>query len=107
MVHTADSLYVMRNSIIPGMVKIGRSHFPEERAKDLAAAHPFEIIVRLSYKGWGRLEKEMHEKLRHRRVDGGSGREWYQATPEKADLLINAVILEHELIASISECNKE
>ena len=103
LLQTTDSLYVMRNSMLTGMVKIGRSHSPEDRARDLAAAHPFEIIVCSSYGKWGGLEKKIHYKLKHRRVDGGRGREWFNVTPEQAAILISAVIMEHEIMASIEE----
>ena len=98
-----DALYVMRNTRIPGMVKIGKSHTPEDRARDMARSHPFEMVICSTYEKWGFLEKLIHYKLRHRNVIGGSGREWYHVTPEQADRLISNVIGEHEILASLSE----
>ena len=79
------------------MIKIGRSANPEERAKQLGASHPFRIKVEFSYGGKGFLEKTLHDRLKHRRVEGGLGREWYKLTPEQADVLIRASIVDHEL----------
>ena len=92
-----DSLYIMENSMLPGMVKIGRSACPEERAKQLAASHPFRIVVQYSYGEKGFLEKTVHDRLKHRRVEGGLGREWFRLTAEQADLLVRASILEHQI----------
>ena len=98
-----DALYVMRNTRIPGMVKIGKSHTPEDRARDMARSHPFEMVICSTYEKWGFLEKLIHYKLRHRNVIGGSGREWYHVTPEQADRLIANVIVEQEILASLTE----
>ena len=83
--------------MLPGMVKIGRSACPEERAKQLAASHPFRIVVQYSYGEKGFLEKTVHDRLKHRRVEGGLGREWFRLTAEQADLLVRASILEHQI----------
>ena len=93
----ADSLYIMSNSLLPDIVKIGRSSNPEERAKQLGASHPFRLRVECSYGGKGFLEKSVHDRLKHRRVEGGLGREWYRLKAEQADTLIRASIVDHEL----------
>ncbi len=93
----ADSLYVMSNSWRPEMVKIGRSSNPEERARQLGASHPFRITVEHSYGGKGFLEKTLHDRLKHRRVEGGLGREWFKLSAEQADTLIRGSIVDHEL----------
>ena len=92
-----DSLYIMSNSLLPGIVKIGRSANPEERARQLGTSHPFRLIVEFSYGGKGFLEKTLHDRLKHRRVEGGGGREWFRLTPEQADVLIRASIVDNEL----------
>lgn len=92
-----DSLYIMTNSMLPGMVKIGRSGNPEERAKQLSVSQPFRVVVERSYGGKGFLEKTLHDRLKRRRVEGGGGREWYRISPEQADILIKASIVEHEI----------
>ena len=92
-----DSLYIMSNSLLPDMVKIGRSVNPEERAKQLGASHPFRLAVEFSYGGKGFLEKTLHDRLKHRRVEGGHGREWFRLTAEQADVLVRASVVDHEL----------
>ena len=92
-----DSLYIMENSLIPGIVKIGRSMNPQERAKQLGASHPFKIVVQYSYGDKGFLERTLHDQLKHRRVEGASGKEWFRITAEQADTLIKACIVHHEI----------
>ena len=92
-----DSLYIMSNSLLPDMVKIGRSCNPEERARQLGTSHPFRLTVEHSYGGKGFLEKTLHDRLKHRRVEGGLGREWFNLSAEQADTLIRASIVDHEL----------
>ncbi len=93
----SDSLYIMENSLIPGIVKIGRSMNPQERAKQLAASHPFKIVVQYSYGDKGFLEKTLHDQLKHRRVEGASGKEWFRITAQQADTLVKACIVHQEL----------
>ena len=92
-----DSLYIMTNSLIPNIVKIGRSFNPEERARQLGMSHPFRLIVENSYGGKGFLERVLHDRLKHRRVEGGLGREWFKLKAEQADVLIRASIVDHEI----------
>ena len=92
-----DSLYIMSNSWRPDMVKIGRSSNPEERAKQMNMSHPFRLAIEHSYGGKGFLEKPLHDRLKHRRVEGGPGREWFKLSAEQANTLIRASIVDHEL----------
>ena len=94
---SADALYIMSNSLLPGIIKIGRSANPEERARQLGTSHPFRLTVEFSFGGKVFLEKTLHDRLKHRRVEGGLGREWYRLTPEQADVLIRASIVDNEL----------
>ena len=93
-------LYVMQNPLIPGMVKIGRATCPVQRAYELSRAQPFRLVVCHMYKDWGYLETYIHAKLERRRVNSGTGREWFSVEPWQADTLIRAAILEHELLKS-------
>ena len=93
----ADSLYIMSNSWRDDMVKIGRSSNPEERAKQMNASHPFRLAIEHSCGGKGFLEKPLHDRLKHRRVEGGPGREWFILSAEQADTHIRASIVDHEL----------
>ncbi len=94
---SAYSLYVLRNPLIPGMVKIGKAKCAVSRALDLSVSQPFELLVCYAYSGWGGLETQMHHKLEHIRVTSGRGREWFWMEPENADMLIRAAILEREI----------
>lgn len=95
--HIPDSLYIMENPRLPGEIKIGRSHNPEERAKQLSAGQNFRIVVKRSYGEKGFLEKTLHHKLKHRRVEQGAGVEWFKVSVEQADILVQAAIVEDEL----------
>ena len=94
---TGDYLYVLRNPLIPGMVKIGRAFCPTSRARQLSASQPFELLVCHCYAGYGHLEKTLHDKLKMLRIVGGRGREWFAIEPWQADALINAAIVEFGL----------
>ena len=94
---STDALYIMSNSLLPDMIKIGRSINPEDRARQLGASHPFRIKVECSYGGKGFLEKTLHDRLKHRRVEGGLGKEWFRLRPEQADTLIRASIVDNDL----------
>ena len=48
-----DAIYIMQNSLLPNMVKIGRSIHPETRAKELSKSQPFQIIVCFQYDRYG------------------------------------------------------
>jgi hypothetical protein len=60
-------------------------------------SHPFRLAIEHSYGGKGFLEKPLHDRLKHRRVEGGPGREWFKLSAEQADALIRASIVDHEL----------
>ena len=92
-----DYLYVMRNPSIPGIVKIGRTICPANRARQLSASQPFELVVCHCYTGWGHLEKTIHANLKLAQIHGGRGREWFQLEAWQADILINAAIVEFDL----------
>lgn len=92
-----DSLYIMENPRLPGEIKIGRSHHPEERAKQLSSGQNFRIVVKHSYGEKGFLEKTLHHKLKSRRVEQGAGVEWFKVSVEHADILVKAAIIEVDL----------
>lgn len=92
-----DYLYVLQNPLIPGIIKIGRAACPVRRAWELSTCQPFELVVCSSYAGWGFLERILHAKLKHKRVEGGRGREWFSVEPWQVDVLVKAAIVEFEL----------
>jgi hypothetical protein len=92
-----DYLYVLQNPLIPGILKIGRATCPVRRARELSTCQPFELVVCSSYVGWGFLERILHAKLKHKRVEGGRGQEWFSVEPWQVDILVKAAIVEFEL----------
>jgi hypothetical protein len=92
-----DALYIIENPRIPGEIKIGRSHNPEERARQLSSGQNFRLVLKRSYGEKGFLEKTLHHKLKHRRVEQGAGVEWFKVSVDQADILIKAAIVEDDL----------
>ena len=90
------SLYIFCNPLIPGMVKIGRALCPVSRAQAMSSSHPFSLTVCSTYGQMGFLESTVHRRLADRRVTSGMGREWFYASPEEADLIVRATLLEHK-----------
>ena len=80
---TALDLYMFANSMIPNIIKIGRSKDVERRRHDLQTCHPFRIITIASFPGHGHLEGVVHAALSASRVDG-PGREWFRVSASDA-----------------------
>ena len=76
----SDSLYIFQNSLLPHMLKIGRSCNPFARASSLQASQPFIIRVMAVYPDAGGLESSVHRLLAYCRVTGGAGREWFECS---------------------------
>jgi hypothetical protein len=90
-----DIIYVMSNTSIPGLLKIGYTSKPvEERCKELSKATgvptPFKVeyIFRLYGRGED-LEKEVHRCLEHKRHS--NRREFFDVTLKEAIETINKV----------------
>jgi hypothetical protein len=94
---TDDALYVMSISKLPGIVKIGRSKHPRERAFQLALSMPFLVNVDHQYEKYGFLERMIHSKLLPYRVEDGTGKEWFYVNWQQADTIIRGSIVEYEL----------
>jgi len=94
------ALYVMRNPLIPTMVKIGQAIDVAERASQLSSSHPFDLEICFEYPAKGHLEPIIHDRLRAYRFTGtkaSKGREWFEVQPEQADGVIRGAIAEWEL----------
>ena len=74
----ADDLYVMCNSLLPALYKVGRAADPQKRANQLMASQPFRIKVLITFPEFGFLEKAVHRSLEAFRVKTGPGIEWFQ-----------------------------
>lgn len=73
----ADDLYVMCNSLIPQIYKIGRAADAQKRACSLMASQPFRIKVVMVFPEFGFLERTIHKSLEPFRVKTGPGVEWF------------------------------
>ena len=96
-----NTLYVMSNPLIPGMVKIGRASCPETRAQTLSNGHPFRVQVEYTYEGMGHLEANIHVRIREANVQGGAGREWFYMLPQQADTIIRGALVEFECTTQV------
>jgi hypothetical protein len=66
------------NSLLPGLVKIGRSKNPLQRAIDLQESQPYHIIIHAVFWGAGWREKEVHKQLTNFQVRDAPGTEWFE-----------------------------
>ena len=86
-------LYLLTASdFLTGLVKIGRSHKPFERALQLADGMPFHLKVFSIYPFAGAKEQEIHKQLRAFRVEGASSREWFRLGVQEANAAIGNII---------------
>ena len=80
---TALDLYMFANSLVPGIIKVGRSKDVERRRLELQKSQPFRIITLATFPGKGELEGAVHAALSASRVDG-PGREWFRVSAPDA-----------------------
>ena len=90
----ADHLYVMSasNSLLPGLVKIGRSKNPLQRAIDLQESQPYHIKIHALFWGLGWREKEVHKNLASCRVEDAPGQEWFELPAQNACIAISRIL---------------
>ena len=89
-----DHLYVMSasNSLLPGLVKIGRSKDPLQRAVDLQQSQPYHIIIHAVFWGAGWREKEVHKQLANFQHREAPGTEWFELPVQHACQAISRVL---------------
>jgi hypothetical protein len=77
-------LYIMALSTDPTGafhgLKVGRSSNIPQRAMNLSASMPFNIVVLATYPGAGWIEDNVHTMLASNRNTTGRGREWFHAS---------------------------
>ena len=94
-----DHLYLMRNSRFgDGEVKVGKSHDPTQRAKELSKSQNFRMDILKVYHCQGHLETIVHKRLKARQVTLGDGREWYRIDVETLDIIVQGVVAESQLL---------
>ena len=90
----SDHLYVMSASggLLPGLVKVGRSKNPLQRAIDLQDAQPYRILIRTLYWGAGHREKDVHRALAPFQVADAPGTEWFELSVGSACSAISRIL---------------
>ena len=90
------------HSLLPGLVKIGRSKNPLQRAIDLQESQPYHIKIHALFWGLGWREKEVHKNLASFRVEDAPGQEWFELPVHNAcQLALDSLIKEIFLIKEI------
>ena len=92
-----DDLYVMQNSRIPDEKKVGRSHDPEQRARELGRSQNFRLQILKIYPGCGHLEATVHRRLKARKVTEGQGEEWFRIDLATIDMIVQGCIAESQI----------
>jgi hypothetical protein len=80
---TRQDLYIFANTLIPGILKIGRSCDVERRRLSMQQSHPFHLVTVATFPGAGHLEPRVHATLSALLV-AGPGREWFNVSPSDA-----------------------
>ena len=94
----SDHLYLMTASqFLDGLVKVGRSQHPAERACQLQTGMPYHMCVRVIFNGMGHRERDVHEALRAFRIENTPGVEWYQLSLDAAYRAIGKVLFEPDM----------
>ena len=94
-----DHLYLMRNSRFgDGEIKVGKSHDPTQRAKELGKSQNFRMEILKTYHCQGHLAAIVHKRLKARQVTLGDGREWFRIDFETLDTIVQGVIAESQLL---------
>jgi hypothetical protein len=79
----AQDLYIFSNSLLPGILKIGRSKDVERRRAEMQRSQPFHINTVATFPGKGHLEASIHATL-HASLVNGPGREWFRVSESDA-----------------------
>jgi hypothetical protein len=79
----APDLYIFSNSLLPGILKIGRSKDVERRRAEMQRSQPFYINTVATFPGKGHLEASIHATFQASLVDG-PGREWFRVSESDA-----------------------
>jgi hypothetical protein len=75
----AQDLYIFSNSLLPGILKIGRSKDVERRRAEMQRSQPFHVNTVATFPGKGHLEGVIHAAFHASLVDG-PGREWFRVS---------------------------
>ena len=101
--HVTDSLYIMKNSMLPNSVIIGRSADVNARRTSLEASQNFNILVHAELPGYGYLEREVHDLLKDCQIKNVKGKEWFRCSVSHAMKAIASVVSPDSLPAGNEE----
>jgi hypothetical protein len=83
-----ESVYFIQNAKRIGPIKIGHSRGIEYRFSQLQTSSPFPLAIIATIAGGVEVEKELHGRFKHLRLQG----EWFQATKELTRFIeLNAI----------------
>jgi hypothetical protein len=88
---TAD-LYIASRSDRSDIVKIGRSGNVKRHCSALSASQCFKVRPTHVYPNCGGFEKAVHDALARYRVEGGSGREWFNISATAARRIVDDIL---------------
>ena len=87
-----DDLYLMSISLLPGVVKIGRSKCPTQRALQLQESSPFWVFPQVVWVNRGTDEKKVHDALRPYRIEDAPSREYFRLPIKSGADLVEQVL---------------
>lgn len=92
----AGYVYVLVNSSMPGLVKVGRTtRSVSERVSELSSptgvATPFIVIFEQPFTDCGAAEAAVHAELEHKGFRAAQNREFFRATPNEVIRIILSV----------------
>jgi len=95
---SGDDLYVMqyvfKGVIEDTVVKIGRSANPESRRKALESSQNFRVRLGAVFRGWGKYEHAVHQRLVKQQSTDGAGKEWFNVSLPESVKAISETVLE-------------
>ena len=87
-----DDLYCMSLSLMPDIIKIGRSKNPTQRAIELQTSMPFWVFPSIVWLKKGETEGKVHERLRPFRVENAPSREYFKMNLKQGSDLVEQVL---------------
>ena len=82
-----DGLYLMSISLLPGVIKIGRSKCPTQRALQLQESCPYWVFPQIVWVDRGADEKSVHCALRPHRIEDVPSREYFRCLLNQEPIL--------------------
>ena len=88
----SDDLYCMSLSLMPDIVKIGRSKNPTQRALELQTSAPYWVFPAIVWVRRGDDEGKVHEALRPYRLEHAPSREYFRVNLKRGSDIVEQVI---------------